>query len=196
MVISQAIALRTGSVWKGLSDEELLRLCMGNKELKIERDENGTIFIISPTKFGISHKNSGLLIELGIWNKIVKKGVLTDSYGGYILPDTSMRAPDIGFVLIEKYRTLTAKDKDSFAPICPDFVNEIISSKGELQEARKKMTMWIRNGCQVAWLIDPFVKKIYSFENNWTEYVHDDFNKDLQVPNFYPISLFCPQKCL
>lgn len=192
MILTNPIEIRTGSLWQGLSDRQLLDMCMGNKELKIERDEEGNLLIMSPTKARISHFNADFLIEMGIWNKKYKKGVLTDSNGGFILPDGSMRAPDLGFVLIERYKSLTEDEKDSFAPICPDFVAEIMSSKDELADAKKKMEMWMRNGCQIAWLVDTFSEKIYVYGQDGSVHIHDDFKKELKGTQFLSEFVFIP----
>lgn len=193
MIFSHPIELRT-ETWAGLTDEQLLDLCQGNKHLKIERDEKGNILIMSPTKFKISHFNNNLAGVLYMWNIKCKKGYFTDSNGGYILPDTSMRAPDIGFVLKERYATLTEDQKMSFAPLCPDFVVEIISSKEEMGKAKEKMEMWMKNGCQLSWLIDVFDQKIHVFEKGGAMYVHDNFSQPMTGTLFLSDFTFLPSE--
>lgn len=193
MILSHPIELNT-EMLGGLSDKQLLDLCMGNKHLKIERDEKGNILIMSPTKTKISSFNSNLVGVFYVWNKKYKKGILTDSNGGYILPDSSMRAPDLGFVLKEKFNLLTEVEKMSFAPVCPDFVVEIISSKEDLNKAKVKMDMWMSNGCMVAWLIDTFDSKIHVYEEGKSIYTHHDFSKELRGTKFLSDFLFTPNE--
>lgn len=193
MVLSHPIELRTDT-WAGLTDKQLLDLCLGNKHLKIERDPNGTILIMSPIKFKISHFNNNLLGVFYIWNKKYAKGYFTDSNGGYILPDTSMRAPDIGFVLKENYQKLTEEQKMSFAPLCPDFVVEIISASEDAKKAKEKMNAWMENGCELAWLIDIFEKKIHIFEKGGKVHVHDDFSKEMTGTKFLTDFTFLPSE--
>ena len=40
-------------------------------------------------------------------------------------------------------------------PLCPDFVIELQSGSDALKPARTKMEMWIANGSELGWLIDP-----------------------------------------
>jgi len=44
--------------------------------------------------------------------------------------------------------------KEVFAPICPDFVIEILSVQNESQYLHDKMKEYISNGTQLGWLID------------------------------------------
>ncbi|MBC7390965.1 MAG: Uma2 family endonuclease [Opitutaceae bacterium] len=193
MILTHPIELNT-DLLGGLTDQQLLDLCVGNKHLKIERDDKGNILIMSPTKFRISSFNSNLLGIFYNWNKKYKKGILTDSNGGYILADSSMRAPDLGFVLKEKFNLLTEEQKMNFAPVCPDFVVEIISSKDELQKAKDKMNMWLKNGCQIAWLIDTFEERIYVYGSTGLIDTHEDFSKELTGSGFLSDFSFIPQE--
>ena len=78
------------------SDHELYAFCRANPELRIERDENGQILLRPPTGLGGSVTNGELHTELSNWNRQQKAGRVSDSNGGYTLPDNSMRAPDVG----------------------------------------------------------------------------------------------------
>jgi len=50
---------------------------------------------------------------------------------------------------------LSKEDQQRFAPICPDFIIELRSPTDSLPELQAKMRIWIANGAQLAWLIDP-----------------------------------------
>lgn len=76
------------------SDDELYAFCLANPELHIERDENGYIIIMPPTGLESIFTNNDLQTEVSLWNRKTKGGRVSDSNGGYTLPDTSMRAPD------------------------------------------------------------------------------------------------------
>jgi len=192
MVLSHPIELRT-DIWKGLADDELLDLCQGNKHLKIERDESGNILIKSPTNFLTEFFNSNLLYLLMDWNKKFQVGKFTGSSGGFILPDNSMRAPDIAFVLNENIEKFTKEELYKFPHLCPDFVVEVISSKEELAEAKKKMKMWMSNGCQISWLLDSFEQKIYIEHKGGIEYIHEDFSVELKGNLFLNGFSFIPK---
>ena len=50
-----------------LSDDELFRICSANKELRIERDEEGQLIIMSPAGSVSSNKNFILNSIFGAW---------------------------------------------------------------------------------------------------------------------------------
>ncbi len=54
-----------------------------------------------------------------------------------------------------KWRALSDEDKNRFAPLCPEFVVEIRPKTDNIADLKKKMQAWIRNGVQLAWLVDP-----------------------------------------
>ena len=47
-----------------------------------------------------------------------------------------------------------------FAPICPEFVIELRSPSDSLSELQAKMRLWVANGAEVAWLVDPARKTV------------------------------------
>ena len=55
---------------------------------------------------------------------------------------------------------LTPEQLQSFAPICPEFVIEVRSKSDRLAELQEKMRMWIANGAELAWLVDPSRKAV------------------------------------
>jgi Uma2 family endonuclease len=55
---------------------------------------------------------------------------------------------------------LSEEQKTGFPPVCPEFVIELRSSSDNLVDLQAKMEMWIANGAEVAWLIDPLEKAV------------------------------------
>ncbi len=151
----QAITLQIPRRIDVFSDDELYDFCTANPELRIERDENGQIIIMPPTGLESSFVNNELQTETSIWNRQTKAGRVSDSNGGYTLPDTSMRAPDVGWVSKERLATVTAEQLKKFAPITPDFVIEVRSESDSLTELKAKMVKWLANNVRLAWLVDP-----------------------------------------
>lgn len=151
----QAITLQIPRRIDVFSDDELYDFCTANPELRIERDENGQIIIMPPTGLESSFVNNELQTETSIWNRQAKAGRVSDSNGGYTLPDTSMRAPDVGWVSKERLATVTAEQLKKFAPITPDFVIEVRSESDSLTELKAKMVKWLANNVRLGWLVDP-----------------------------------------
>ncbi|GAA4453271.1 Uma2 family endonuclease [Nibrella saemangeumensis] len=145
------------------SDEELYAFCQANPDLRIERDENGQIIIMPPTGLESSRRNMSLGSSVWQWNHRKKAGVVTDSNGGYTLPDTSMRAPDVGFVSNERLATVPPDDLKKFARVCPDFVIELRSESDTLIDLQRKMEKWLQNGVRLAWLIDPETEQTHIY---------------------------------
>ncbi len=138
------------------SDDELYAFCLANPELRIERDETGHIIIMPPpTGFEGSYRNMNLGGSVWNWNATCKKGKVTDSNGGYTLPDTSMRAPDVAWTSNERLATVPAESLKRFAPVCPDFIIELRSESDNLRALQEKMHKWIKNGVRLGWLVDP-----------------------------------------
>lgn len=137
------------------SDDELFAFCQANPELRIERDETGHIIIMPPTGLEGSFTNNNLQTEVSIWNRKAKGGRASDSNGGYTLPDTSMRAPDVGWVSKERLMSVLPEDLKKFAHVCPDFVIEVQSESDNLKELQAKMGKWLTNGVRLGWLVDP-----------------------------------------
>lgn len=146
------------------SDDELFAFCQMNPKLRIERDEEGQIYINMPTGLESSFRRVDIGMEVGLWNRQAKLGRVSDSNGGYTLPDSSMRAPDVAWVSHERLAMVSADELKKFAHLCPDFVVELARANGwaesdELTRLKKKMEMYITNGVRLGWLVDPFARQ-------------------------------------
>ena len=149
-----------------LTEEQFFRLCIDNKELRIERDKNKNIIIMSPTGTNTGKFNAELLGELIIWNKKSKTGYCFDSSTGFLLPDGSMRSPDVSWITKQRWDAIPASEQERFAPICPDFIIEIRSKSDTLKQQKEKMNEWLANGCRLAWLIDMENNNTYIYKPN------------------------------
>src|SRR6266436_6280701 len=138
-----------------MSDEELMRFCAANDFLRVERDANGEILVMTPAGNKTGRKNTAIISALDAWAERDGRGYAFDSNTGFTLPDGSMRSPDAAWVQAVRWNILSDRDKDRFSPICPDFIIELRSPSDNLAELEAKMEQWIVNGAQVAWLIDP-----------------------------------------
>jgi Uma2 family endonuclease len=76
-------------------DEQLYEFFISNKGLKIERNSEGQIIIMPPTRINTSFNNSNLLIRVGLWNQQYKLGKVSDSSGAYTLPSEAIYAPNV-----------------------------------------------------------------------------------------------------
>src|SRR5271156_7109864 len=140
---------------KPMTDEELMRFCAANDLLRVERDANGEILVMTPAGNNTGRKNAYLIQVLGTWSDADGRGYAFDSNTGFTLPDGSMRSPDAAWVEAYRWDALSEADKNRFSPICPDFIIELRSPSDNLPDLEAKMDLWIANGAQMAWLIDP-----------------------------------------
>jgi Uma2 family endonuclease len=60
-------------------------------------------------------------------------------------------------------KRLTEDDLTGFPRLCPDFVIELLSASDNLTATKVKMQRWIENGAKLAWLVDPYGRKVYVY---------------------------------
>ncbi len=155
-----------------MTDDELLRFCAANDGLRVERDANGEILVMTPAGSRTGKKNTDVIIDLGIWNRLNDRGVVFESNTGFTLPDGSMLSPDAAWIERRRWDALSDRDQERFAPICPDFIVELRSPSDSLPDLQAKMLTWIANGAQLAWLIDPIEQSVYVYRPGGSPEVH------------------------
>ncbi len=175
-----------GDISDSMSDKEFLDFCLQNELLRVERDENKQIIIMAPTTSSTGITNANLISKLSVWNEKKKLGVCFDSAAGFTLPDGSVRSPDASWVSEKKWNRLNDLQKDSFAPVCPDFVIELKSKSDNLKYLTAKMHKWIKNGCALAWLINPENKTAFIFRKDGTVSEIQGFNNTLSGEDILP----------
>ncbi|MBD2509955.1 Uma2 family endonuclease [Nostoc muscorum FACHB-395] len=143
-----------------LTDDQFFEMCQKNRDYRFERTASGELLIMPPTGSDTGNRNFDMVVELGIWNKQTKLGKGFDSSTGFTLPNGSERSPDLSWVKIERWNTLTLEQQEKFAPICPDFVVELRSRTDSLKDLQEKMQEYIENGTQLGWLIDRKNKRV------------------------------------
>ena len=146
------------------TDEQFALFCADQRDVKIERNAQGEILIMTPTFSDTGRYNSEIIRQLANWNVEVQQGQIFDSSTGFILPNGAMRSPDASWIEQNRWDALTEAQKKSFAPICPDFVVELRSASDHLPTLQEKMQEWIDNGAKLAWLIDVERKEVEVYQ--------------------------------
>lgn len=144
---------------KRLGEDEFFAFCQLNSSLRLEREETGQIVFEPLMGLATSILAASLGGEVGLWNRQYKLGFITDSNGGFTLPDNSVRAPDVAWISRERWQSVSDADKDKFAHICPDFVIELMSDTDEKYTLPAKMKKYLKNGVRLGWQIDPFTRQ-------------------------------------
>ncbi len=166
MVITYNPYIIKGKVFEQMTSDEFFHFCQENEEHHLERDENGNIIFMPPTGGITGNNNSRIGARLFNWNEKNKLGETFESSTGFALPDGSVRSPDASWVSNEKWNALAEEEQQKFVPVCPEFVIELRSKTDRLPYLKHKMTKWIENGSQLAWLIDPIDQKAYIYRKN------------------------------
>ncbi|MEP7338335.1 MAG: Uma2 family endonuclease [Acidobacteriota bacterium] len=134
-----------------------------NRDLQLEMTKEGVMIIMMPAGPVSSNRNGKLTARLVIWAETDNSGLAFDSSAGFTLPNGAQRSPDASWIRLDRWEALTGDEKETFSPICPDFVVELRSKSDRLKTARKKMEEYIENGAQLGWLIDPKKKKVHIY---------------------------------
>ncbi|HBY79006.1 MAG TPA: hypothetical protein DEG47_18865, partial [Cyanobacteria bacterium UBA11148] len=120
----------------------------------------GELIVMPPTGSETGNRNVDISGQLWLWNRQTKLGVVFDSSSGFQLPNGADRSPDASWVKLERWEALTPKQKEGFAPLCPDFVVELRSKSDSMEPLREKMREYLANGANLGWLIDRKNRKV------------------------------------
>ena len=151
MMTSYTIALKPVL---DLTDEQFFQLCRGNPDLKFERNAAGDLTIMPPTGGDTGSFNAELSADFVIWNRQKKLGIVFDSSTAFKFPNGADRAPDVSWVHLDRWNSLTRPQQEKFPPLAPDFVLELRSKTDSMAMLRTKMIEYMDNGVRLGWLID------------------------------------------
>ena len=149
-----------------LSREQFTQLCQANPKTKLELTAKGELVVMSPTGGESGIRNIELSCQLQLWVKKTQSGLAFDSSTMFQLPSGAFRSPDASWVRKERYLALSLEERQTFPPICPDFIIELRSPSDRLKDLRDKMQEYIDNGAQLGWLIDPIKKVVEIYRAN------------------------------
>lgn len=113
--------------------------------------EDGRLSIVGPSDLVSSEISSILIGLLGNWVYPRRLGRVFDSAGGFIMPDTNVKAPDVSFVRAARLR----QSPRYFGELVPDLVVEIKSQIDRIKPIETKVLKFIELGAIVGILIDP-----------------------------------------
>ena len=119
-----------------------------------------------PTGGTTGSRNARITARLTVWADMDGTGLSFDSSTMFCLPNGAKRSPDGAWVRRERWDTLSEEERDSFVPLCPDFVLELRSATDRLLFLQDKMQEYLANGAQLGLLIDPKSKKVYVYRAN------------------------------
>lgn len=134
-------------------------------DLRMEREQNGKIRIMSPVKAGSGKRENKVGFFLTRWNYEKKLGEVFSPSTGIYLPGGAVKSPDAAWVSNERMKNVSPEEEENdFLRVVPDFIIEIRSKTDRISRLKRKMTdTWMKNGVRLGWLIDPFKEQVYIY---------------------------------
>jgi len=142
------------------TEEQFVELVKFNPDLRWELTAQGEVIVMPPTGSQTGSFNSELTTDFVIWNRQAKAGKVFDSSTGFKLPNGAIRSPDVAWIAQAHWEQLSPEQRRQFAPICPDFVLELVSLADDLAMVQAKMQEYLENGCRLGWLVNPETRSV------------------------------------
>lgn len=143
--------------------------------------ENGKILIVGPSDIDSSEIGAIFSRLLANWVYPRRLGRVFDSAGGFILPNTDLKAPDVSFVRASRLR----QRQRYFAEMVPDLVVEIKSQSDRIKPLKEKIQMFLSQGAVVGILIDPDLETVTVYRPNG-ELTQLSNGNILTIPELFP----------
>ena len=138
-----------------LTEDQLLKLCSDNGDLRIELTAGKELIIMPPAGMESGWQEQELIRQVGNWAKLDGTGRAFSSNTGYTLPNGAVRAPDVSWMPLSRWESLSREDQTKFGHTFPDFAIELRSQSDRLRDVQDKMREYMENGVLLGLLIDP-----------------------------------------
>jgi len=171
-----------------MSKAEFHRFLLRNDDLRIERDKHGYVTIHPIMTYDSGFLEGLAFTFLSNWSlKNRKLGRALSPSASFDLPDGSTCKADGAWVSIQKHNQLTEEERKHIPMLVPDFVMEVRSQTDSLAKLRRKMQdVWMANGVEVAWLIDPMRGTAWIYRKDSEVKSFKKFDGILTVGNLMP----------
>ena len=156
------------------------KLSEDNLDYRLELVD-GKIIVMGPSDIVSSEIGAELISLLRNWVKPRRLGRVFDSSGGFILPDSNLRAPDVSFVSAERLK----RSQRYFGQLVPDLTVEIKSQSDRLKPLREKIQSFLELGARVGILIDPDEHAVTIYRPTGAPVVLRDGDM-LTIPELFP----------
>lgn len=147
-----------------ITPEQFDLLAQAEQLARMELTKDGELIVMSPTGGEAGRKNSRLTQQVATWTYQDGTGEVFDSSTVFVLPSSARRSPDVSWVTLSKWNSLTQKQKEGFPPLVPDFVIELVSPSDlrsqRYKDLQNKMQEYLDNGVRLGWLIEPKAKTV------------------------------------
>jgi Uma2 family endonuclease len=170
-----------------MTDDQFFDFCQLNQDKRFERTAHREIIVMPLAGIESSSQYVSLAAQLFLWNLNAGNGNVTDSSGGFTLPNGAIRAPATAWVSPEQLTALSREQLKKFAPLCPYFAAEVMSPTDSLKATQEKMEEYIANGTRLGWLIVPDKKQVHVYRPGQAPQVIDNpltLSGDPELPGF------------
>lgn len=148
-----------------LDEEQFFQLVLQNPDQPLEQNAQGEVIVMSPTGTFGGEPSAEILIQLGIWNRINKRGRIFDSSTLFRFANGAARSPDAAWVERAKCDCIKGKDRKGIVRLTPNFVVEVRSENDRLIDLQEKLTEYLANGVELGWIVDPLLSQVHIYES-------------------------------
>ena len=151
-----------------LTDDEIdqwfVDLYTANEErgLDLEMTGQGELIISPVVNRGGLASETQLSGSLFVWVQS-NGGESAGANANMSLPDGSRIRPDALWLSPEQVAALPPASENRPITVCPAFVAEIVSGTDTLPPLQRKMDIYMDNGAQLGWLIDPYRRQVHIY---------------------------------
>ena len=146
-----------------MTEDQLLKLCSDNGDMRIELTAEKELIIMPPAFSETGWQELELARQVGNWTMRDGTGRAYGPTAGFTLPNGAVRAPDVSWILLSRWEAMGDSERRGFARVCPDFVIELRSESDNLREVQGKMAEYMENGARLGLLIDPQNRRVHVY---------------------------------
>ena len=143
-----------------LTDERFLEIGELNPEQCFERTADGRLHQMTWPD-GLSESVSTKILAFVTFWAMGNSGETRGENGGYFLPDSSARGPDVSWVDAEQIAERGGLRGQFY--LAPRFVVEVRSPSQTVRAQQSRMQHWVSVGVQLGWLIDPYEEIVWIY---------------------------------
>jgi Uma2 family endonuclease len=129
---NESIPADLANLTKVITPERFEELCRDHSDLRLELTSTGELIVMPPAGNNTSMRNANLTYQLAAWARKDGTGVCFDSSTIFALPNNARRSPDAAWLRRATWDSLSERQQEGFAPVCPDFVIELRSRTDNL----------------------------------------------------------------
>ena len=146
-----------------MTEDQLLKLCSDNGDLRIELTANKELVIVPPNGLEGGWQELYLASQVLVWAKQDGTGRAFGPSAGYTLSNGAVRAPDASWMPLSRWESLSRDDQTKFGHTFSDFAIELRSPSDSLRDVQDKMQEYMENGARLGLLIDPQNRRVHIY---------------------------------